>query len=226
MATSTGQRVGIWVIAVAMVGGTLAGFIGLILAPNNEAAQQKKTEAAFIKYQEESQKYQEKVDAQSKVLSKKYYPKFKEYADAPSKFSAKSVRKLKTIDIKDGNGKTVDDSSSLAVYYVLWLPDGKIEDQSFSGKSLSQPLSIDELKSASLIEGWKKGLKGMKIGGIREIQVPYELGYGKEDKVNQNTGKVDIPGKTPLKFVVMAIERPEPVAQPEIPQEVLEAYGG
>ena len=45
-------------------------------------------------------------------------------------------------------------------------------DSSWSrGQSITFPLT-------SLIEGWKRGIPGMKVGGRRTLTVPPELAYG------------------------------------------------
>src|SRR3990167_11443530 len=67
MATSTAQRVGIWVIAVAMVVGTVAGFIAMILSSESDT----KNQQALAKYQSEYAAYQKKAEEQTKLLSDK-----------------------------------------------------------------------------------------------------------------------------------------------------------
>ena len=69
-----------------------------------------------------------------------------------------------------------------------------------------------------MIEGWKKGLVGMKIGGVRELSIPSDLAYGK------NGSGEKIPADTPLKFIVMAIPQPEEIPEVEMPQLVKDYY--
>ena len=112
MATSRAQRAGIWVIAVVLTVGTVAGFIAMILAPQNQETDQQKVQAAYTKYQKDYEAYQKKIDAQAAELSKKYYPEFKKYADTPAKFDAKSVTKVITKDLKTGTGATIDKNTT------------------------------------------------------------------------------------------------------------------
>ncbi len=214
MATSTGQRVGIWVIAVAMIVGTLAGFFALILTPENDAKDQKRTEAALAAYQEDQAEYQKKVDAQAVELSKKYYDDFIAYKSVPATFNADAVTKLTTKDLQKGTGKTIEKDTAYSAYYIGWNPAGKVFDQSIDGESLKAPIP-----GGNLIEGWNEGVIGMKIGGIRQITIPSDKAYGEE-----GSGE-DIPANTPLKFIVMVIESPKEIPQPEVPQELIEAYG-
>jgi len=209
MATSTGQRVGIWVIAAAMIVGTLAGFLALILAPQNEAKDQEKTTVALEKYQKELAESQKKVDAQAAELSKKYYDTFSEYKDLPEAFDAKSVKKLTTKDLKVGTGETLKEDTAYSAYYIGWNPKGKVFDQSIDGKTLKTPIP-----GGNLIEGWNEGVIGMKIGGIRVLSIPSEKAYGEA-----GSGE-DIPKNSPIKFVVMVIKTPETIPQPEIPAEL------
>ena len=58
---------------------------------------------------------------------------------------------------------------------------------------------LSEKQTTNLIEGWKSGVEGMKIGGVREITIPSELGYG-------DTEMGDIPKNSVLKFVIVALD--------------------
>ena len=51
----------------------------------------------------------------------------------------------------------------------------------------------------------------MKIGGVRELTIPADKAYG--DKAQGDK----IPANSPLKFVVMAIEKPADIPEPEMP---------
>jgi len=60
----------------------------------------------------------------------------------------------------------------------------------------------------------------MKIGGIREITIPSVLGYGSTDQGN-------IPANSPLKFIIMLIEKPAALdVSDELEQLGQEIYGG
>ncbi len=50
-----------------------------------------------------------------------------------------------------------------------------------------------------MIEGWTQGVKGMRIGGVREITIPGKLAYGDSMEICGGKNK-------PLKFIVMAVE--------------------
>jgi hypothetical protein len=69
-----------------------------------------------------------------------------------------------------------------------------------------------------MIQGWLEGIEGMHIGGIREIEIPSILGYGDQE---QN----DIPANSPLKFIVMLIEKPAEIEKPEELVKIAEELG-
>ena len=215
MATSQAQRAGIWIIAVVLTVGTIGGFIAMILAPKNQADDTARLQAAYTKYQKDQQAYQQKVTAQGAELSKVYYPEFSQYANVPAAFTAGDVKSLTTRDLKVGTGAEIKKDSAYSAYYIGWNPTGKVFDQSIDGQSLKAPI-----EGGNLIEGWNEGVVGMKVGGVRELTIPSDKAYGK-----QGSGE-DIPANTPIKFVVMIIEKPENIKQPEVPKELMEASSG
>ena len=205
MATSTAQRTGIWIIAIVMTIGTLAGFIAMILAPENEKADSSRLQKLYAEYQQ-------KVQAQNDELSKKYYAKIAEYKAMPASFDSTSVTELTTKDLVVGDGEEIKKDTQYSAYYIGWNPKGKVFDQSIDGDKLKAPIAGD-----NLIEGWNEGVIGMKIGGIRELTIPSAKAYKDQDK------GADIPPNTPLKFILMVIPTPKEV---EVPKELMQSYGG
>lgn len=218
MATPKSQRIAIMIILVVTVIGTLGSFAVMILNTRNTQSESQSQQDALAQYQSDSEAYQEKIDAQGVVLSKQYYSAFKKYADTPAKFAIDSVNKLVKKDLKVGTGEKITGTTKFAAYYIGWNPEGKIFDQSIADGALKSPLPVDGLESASLIEGWKEGMIGMKIGGVRQLSIPSDLAYGEAGAGD------DIPPNTPIKFVVMAIPKPEEIPKPEIPSALLQQY--
>ena len=205
MATTKFQRWGILTILIVTVVGTVGGFAVMILASKNQAAAQSAYQAASTKYQKEYSAYQDQVNAQTDQLSSQYYATFSQYASRVGTFDRDGVKDLIKEDIVVGSGEEITSTTKFAAYYIGWNPKGKIFDQSIdtSTNKLKAPLAIaDGLDSASLIDGWKQGMLGMKIGGVRLLTIPSDLAY--KDQAQGD----DIPANTPLKFVVMAISSP------------------
>ena len=218
MATQKRQRIGILIIAAIMVIGTIGSFLVMILSTqsNQDAAQ--RYQKAQTAYQKETEAHQKLVDARDATLSEKYYAEFKQYASRPAKFSIDSVKSLVKTDLRVGSGATIGDDTKFAAYYIGWNPDGKVFDQSIDGDKLKSPFAIDGLKDTAVIDGWKEGLKGMKIGGVRLLEIPSDKAYGEEGQGD------DIPPNTPLKFVVMAIPAPDEIPEPASLTKALQEY--
>lgn len=213
MATSRAQRIGIWIITIVMAIGAVGVYFIAIIANSNDTAKQNNQQQILADYQR-------KVAEQAKQLSDKYYGTFSPYASQVASFEKQPAQeKLASVDLKEGDGPAVGDDTKFAAYYIGWNPDGKVFDQSIdtTKNSLKAPLSVASglKKNASLISGWKEGMKGMKIGGVRQLTIPSSLAYAE-----QGQGSL-IPPDTPLKFIVMAIPAPEEIP---IPQELLSAY--
>lgn len=218
MATKKSQRIGIWIIAAVMLVGTVGGFIAMMFAPANEAKDQAAFEAAQKEYNEKVQEVTAKRDAQATEMGEKYFAEFSSYASRVGGFEAAGIDELKTEDLKVGDGDEVKDDTKLVAYYIGWNPSGEIFDQSIDGEKLKVPFAIDGPANATVIEGWKKGLIGMKIGGVRELTIPAAQAYGEAGSGEK------IPTNTPLKFVIMAVAAPEEIADPEMPQALKDQY--
>jgi FKBP-type peptidyl-prolyl cis-trans isomerase FkpA len=222
MATKKSQRIGIWVIAVALTVGTLGGFLVMVLAPKNQATDQARYEVLQKEYQEEHSAYQAKLKARddkiAAELSPKYYDTFKQYESRVAAFDAGSVTELAKEDLLNGDGEELTSDSTFFAYYIGWNPSGKVFDGSIEGDALKMPL---EVIPGSVIEGWTEGVAGMKVGGVRELTIPADKAYG-----DQAQGE-DIPANTPLKFIIMIIPSPdrgEEIAAPKMPEELKKLY--
>lgn len=76
-------------------------------------------------------------------------------------------------DIRIGDGYEVKPGGAVYAHYHGTLKsDGSVFDSSFErGEPIGFPL-------AGVIEGWQKGVPGMKVGGVRRLIIPAALGYG------------------------------------------------
>lgn len=198
MATSKAQRIGIIVIAVVMTVGTVGSFFIMILASQNDAADQQKQQADYQKqlkeYQDQMAKAEKEQKAEAAVLSAKYYGTFKQYESLPEPFDASKVKSLEKQDLAVGDGAEINADTRYRAYYIGWNSEGKVFDGSIENNALKSPIE----GGTGLIEGWTQGVQGMKIGGVRVITVPGDLAKGL-------TPSADIKEGAPLKFVIMAI---------------------
>ena len=161
MATTKGQRIGIWVIAGMMFLGTVGGFVAMMVAPGNEAKDQAALKKAQDEYTKATNERKKKVEAQANELSQKYYGKFSEFSSRVGAFDASGVKELVKEDLVEGEGAEVKDNTKLAVYYIGWNAKGEIFDQSIADGKLKAPLNMDGPANTTVIQGWKEGLIGM-----------------------------------------------------------------
>ncbi len=221
MATTKTQRYGILTILIVTVIGTIGSFAVMILSTQNQSAEAAKQQKVLAEYQEKYKQYQAKLTAQGDELSKQYYQGFKEHASQVAPYEIDSVSTLMTDDLVVGDGEEITGTTKFAAYYIGWNPKGKVFDQSIDtlNNKLKAPLPVATgLDTASLIAGWKEGMKGMKINGVRLITIPSDKAYGEQGQGD------DIPPNTPLKFVVMTIPAQAEIAQPEVPTELYQMY--
>ena len=77
-------------------------------------------------------------------------------------------------DSKEGTGAAAQTGQTVSVHYTGWLTDGKKFD---SSKDRNQPFEFP-LGAGRVIKGWDEGVRGMKVGGVRKLTIPSNLGYG------------------------------------------------
>jgi peptidylprolyl isomerase len=110
----------------------------------------------------------------------------------------KPPTKLVVKDLKVGTGPTVVAADTTSINYIgVSCSTGKIFDSSYS-RNTPYPTTLDA--SGQVIDGWKQGIPGMKIGGERLLGIPAALGY----KDNPAPGSGIAPGET-LWFVVSPV---------------------
>ena len=174
MSTSKSQRFGIWVIAIVLAIGTLAGFAAMILTPSNDASDQKKAQEAYQKQVEEAAKANKPLKGYSATA-----------------FDANSVKKLKVETLKQGTGKAAKADSTVTANYFGWDASGKIFD-STNKNGTTTPIDFG---LSQVITGWTEGLTGVKEGSTVKLTIPADKAYGNTDQGNgQPVG--------PLVFVV------------------------
>lgn len=85
-----------------------------------------------------------------------------------------SAEELLIQDTKQGLGKEAIRGTTVVVHYTGKLTNGKVFDSSLDR---GQPFSF-QLGQGQVIQGWERGIVGMKEGGKRKLTIPPKYGYG------------------------------------------------
>lgn len=205
MKTSWRQRLVIIVIAVLLLGSTVATYIFIVLNGNNSSTATNEEQITQLSEQYEAKNAE--LEEASKPLSDKYFPIFSQYQSQVKAYNETAATNavLKTEDLLAGTGKQLTDGDKdYLAYYVGWCADGTVFDSSFDNTGKESEQAATSLKSPldpsnGLIEGWEQGIIGMKLGGVRVITMNGDLGYGDTREICGGYNK-------PLKFLVMPIE--------------------
>ena len=81
---------------------------------------------------------------------------------------------LQIEEIRVGNGDEAMAGQFVSVHYTGWLTDGSKFD---SSKDRDEPFEFP-LGRRNVIAGWDEGVQGMRVGGVRKLTIPPQLGYG------------------------------------------------
>jgi len=88
---------------------------------------------------------------------------------------------LSMTDLTPGTGPMALSGKSVEVHYTGWLLDPAAPDtkgRKFdSSHDRGQPFGF-QLGSGQVIQGWDRGVAGMRVGGQRRLTIPPEFGYG------------------------------------------------
>ncbi|MCA9177262.1 MAG: FKBP-type peptidyl-prolyl cis-trans isomerase [Planctomycetales bacterium] len=110
-------------------------------------------------------------------------------ADAAKTFTS-TASGLKYRILRKGDDAKPAATNSVTVHYHGWLDGGKVFDSSYQrGKTISFGLN-------QVIAGWTEGMQLVGKGGMIELEIPSNLGYGA-----RGAGGV-IPPNATLHFVV------------------------
>lgn len=91
--------------------------------------------------------------------------------------TGKAPTTLVVKDVKKGTGRVAKAGDTLSVLYIgISCSTGKVFDASYLHNN--QPFAVSPLGRAGVIDGWNKGLIGVRAGGVRELVIPASLGYG------------------------------------------------
>lgn len=82
---------------------------------------------------------------------------------------------LKYRVIREGKGRKPNANSTVTCHYKGWLDNGKEFDSSYGKSAASFPLG-------GVVKGWTEGLQLIQEGGMIELEVPADLGYGPQGR--------------------------------------------
>ena len=118
---------------------------------------------------------------------------------------------LKIEIIAEGNGATASTGNRVSVHYKGALPNGDVFDAS---EPRGKPFSF-EIGAGQVISGWEQGVLGMKVGEVRKLTIPPELGYG-----DRGVGNA-IPPNATLIFEIELIDVSKPITLVQANPEML-----
>lgn len=86
---------------------------------------------------------------------------------------------LRYLDLELGEGeREARPGRTVQVHYTGWLEDGtQFQSSRDSGRSFAFKMGAGQV-----IPGWEKGVRGMKAGGRRRLEIPPKLAYGKRGR--------------------------------------------
>jgi FKBP-type peptidyl-prolyl cis-trans isomerase FkpA len=112
-----------------------------------------------------------------------------------------STPTLTQTDLLVGTGAEATAGKTVSVHYTGWLFDSSKTDHKglqFETSVGSNPFAF-VLGAGQVIAGWDQGVPGMKVGGLRRLEIPSALAYG-------TTRNGPIPPNATLVFEIQLLE--------------------
>ena len=203
--TSRWQRLGILIIAILLLGGTVFAYLFIFMGSSSSDTSNDELIADLT---EQYDAKAAELETAAAPLSDQYFDDFSDYLSEVKAYNAASAEAevLGVKDLKTGTGKTLEEGDTdYFAYYIGWCADGSIFDSSFDDTENPTALNVPLDASVGLIEGWNQGVIGMKLGGVRQLTISGDLAYG-------DTQEICGGYNSPLKFIILAIEKDEDIA--------------
>lgn len=133
---------------------------------------------------------------------------------AASTSGSHKLTKLVIQDEKIGDGgefgkkDPVKKGDHAVVLYSGKLANGTVFDTNEKLGGVPFAFTVDS-NPPMVIKGWDQGIKGMKVGGVRNLQVPASLAYGNEERSK-------IPANSDLYFRIELIDNVQPGRQTDV----------
>ncbi len=126
-------------------------------------------------------------------------------ADAPEEFTTtESGLKYRIRRKPKPDGKKPNPKSAVTVHYRGWLDDGELFDTSYGTGGTPKQFAVN-----GVIPGWGEGIQLIGEGGMIELEIPSDLGYG-------DLGQPPyVPPKATLHFIMELIHVGDDVKPPE-----------
>jgi FKBP-type peptidyl-prolyl cis-trans isomerase len=109
---------------------------------------------------------------------------------------SQSVTSLQIHDEKVGTGAEATPGRRVKVHYTGTLMEGSKFD---SSRDRNEPYEF-VLGTHAVIPGWDEGLKGMRVGGVRQLTIPPDMAYAEQGMPGA------IPPNAALKFDIELLD--------------------
>jgi FKBP-type peptidyl-prolyl cis-trans isomerase len=103
--------------------------------------------------------------------------------DAPEVKEPPLSAPLQINDLTEGTGDPAETGDTVLVHYTGWLyKDGTRGEQFDTSRAPGRGLFEVIIGETLVMQGWTRGLVGMKVGGVRQLIIPPELAFGGDGK--------------------------------------------
>ncbi len=86
---------------------------------------------------------------------------------------------LRYEDKKIGTGSVATVGKSVAIHYICWITGFGKDPVKIGETTRSEPFWFT-IGDKKVIEGWDEAVRGMKVGGVRQVMIHPQLDYGAE----------------------------------------------